>query len=240
LQSGLVECACARSVDPRFRLPVLASVVDRYHQIVVNTHVRRFHITYAEYFKDEATRRLADYFFEKIYTLEGKAERDELAVKTYNRFKGMLSQKSRERIENLLLLNEITDKLDREMAEVIRKDKKYIVKHDGIEHIDLKKLPMLYRKANDPEARIKQLKLIILNLESFFELSKHPLAGVIMRPVSVAARTVGAMKLYRIFEEGYNATKPVSKEVFFEFTQYVRGHETQFLEKAYKRHIHLL
>jgi hypothetical protein len=61
-----------------------------------------------------------------------------------------------------------------------------------------------------------------------------------MRPVSLAARTVGAIKLYRIFEEGYNATKPVSKEVFFEFTQYVRGHETQFLEKAYKRHIHLL
>jgi hypothetical protein len=233
-------CACARSVDPRFRLPVLASVVDHYHQIVVNTHVRRFHITYADYFNDKATRRLADYFFEKIYTLEGKAERDELAVKTYNRFKGMLSEKSRERIENLLLLNEITDELDREMADVIRKDRKYIVKRDGIEHIDLKKLPMLYRKANDPEARIKQLKLVILNLESFFELSKHPLAGVVMRPVSLAARTVGAIKLYRIFEEGYNATKPVSKEVFFEFTQYVRGHETQFLEKAYKRHIHLV
>ncbi len=221
-------------------MPVVASVVDPYHQIVVNTHVRRFHTTYAEYFADKSTRALADYFFEKIYTLEGKSERDALAVKTYNRFKGMLSEKSRERIENLLLLNELTDELDREMADVIRKDKKYIVKHNGVEHIDLKKLPMLYRKANDPEARIRQLRLVILNLESFFELSKHPLAGVVMRPVSLAARTVGAIKLYRIFEEGYNATKPVSKEVFFEFMQYVRGHETQFLEKAYRRHVHLL
>lgn len=214
-------------------------MVDHYHQIVVNTHVRRFHTTYKEYFSDESTRALADYFFEKIYTLEGKSERDELAVKTYNRFKGMLSEKSRDRIENLLLLNEITDELDSEMADVIRKDKKCIVKHDGIEHIDLKKLPAIYRKANKPEARIKQLKLIILNLESFFELSKHPLAGVVMRPVSLAARTVGAIKLYRIFEEGYNATKPVSRDVFFEFTEYVRGHETQFLETAYKKHIHL-
>ena len=230
----------ARWVDPLFPMPVLASVVDHYHQIVVNTHVRRFHTTYAEYFDDKSTRTLADYFFQKIYTLEGKSERDQLAVKTYNRFKGMLSEKSRERIENLLLLNEITDELDSQMAEIIRKDKKYIVRHDGVEHVDLKKLPMLYRKANDPEARIRQLKLIILNLESFFELSKHPLAGVVMRPVSLAARTVGAIKLYRIFEEGYNATKPVSKDVFFEFTQYVRGHETQFLERAYKRHIHLI
>jgi len=229
-----------RWIDPLFPMPVLASVVDHYHQIIVNTHVRRFHETYAEYFDGKATRALADYFFEKIYTLEGKSERDQLAIKTYTRFKGMLSEKSRERIENLLLLNEITDELDGQMAEIIRKDKKYIVRHNGVEYVDLKKLPQLYRKANDPEARIRQLKLIILNLESFFELSKHPLAGVVMRPVSLAARTVGAMKLYRIFEEGYNATKPVSKKVFFEFMQYVRGHETQFLETVYKRHVHLL
>lgn len=215
-------------------------MVDAYHQIVVNTHVRRFHLTYHEYFAQESTRALADYFFERIYTLEGKAERDEMAVKTYNRFKGMLSEKSRDRIENLLLLNEITDELDKQMADVIRKEKKYIVKHDGIEHVDLKKLPQLYRKANKIEDRVRQLKLIAQNLESFFELSKHPLAGVVMRPVSLAARTVGAIKLYRVFEEGYNATKPVSKDVFFEFTQYVRGHETQFLEKAFKKHIHLL
>lgn len=215
-------------------------MVDAYHQIVVNTHVRRFHLTYHEYFAQESTRALADYFFERIYTLEGKAERDEMAVKTYNRFKGMLSEKSRDRIENLLLLNEITDELDKQMADVIRKEKKYIVKHDGIEHVDLKKLPQLYRKANKIEDRVRQLKLIVQNLESFFELSKHPLAGVVMRPVSLAARTVGAIKLYRVFEEGYNATKPVSKDVFFEFTQYVRGHETQFMEKAFKKHIHLL
>lgn len=215
-------------------------MIDPYHQIIVNTHIRRSHATYHEYFAQDSTRALADYFFDRIYTLEGKAERDEMAVKTYNRFKGMLSEKSRGRIENLLLLNEITDELDMQMADVIRKEKKYIVKHDGVEHVDLKKLPALYRKANNPADRVKQLKLVVLNLESFFELSKHPLAGVVLRPVSLAARTVGAGRLYKVFEEGYNATKPVTKEVFFEFTQYVRGHETQFLEKSYKKHIHLL
>lgn len=215
-------------------------MVDPYHQIVVNTHVRRFHTTYHEYFAQDSTRALADYFFERIYTLEGKSERDQMAMKTYNRFKGMLSEKNQERIENLLLLNEITDELDIQMANVIRKEKKYIVTHDGTQHIDLKKLPSLYRKANDLAGRAKQLKLIIQNLESFFELSKHPLAGVIIRPVSLAARTVGAGKLYKVFEEGYNATKPVSREIFFEFTGYVRGHETQFLEKAFKTHVHLV
>jgi hypothetical protein len=216
------------------------SMVDPYHQIVVNTYVRRSHLTYKEYFEQEATRALADYFFEKIYTLEGKAERDVLAMKTYNRFKGMLSEKSRGRIENLLLLNEITDQLDRQMADYLKKNKKLIVEHDGIKHIDLKKLPQIYNKCNRFEDRVEQLRLVVQNLESFFELSKHPLAGVVIRPVSLAARTVGFTKLYKVFEEGYNATKPVSREVFFEFTQYVRGHETQFLEKAFKKHVHLI
>ncbi|MCX7631797.1 MAG: hypothetical protein N2Z22_00535 [Turneriella sp.] len=213
---------------------------DRYHQIIVNTHIRRFRLSYGEYFNQPNTRALADYFFEKIYTLEGKAERDALAIKTYNRFKSMLSEKSRTRIENLLLLNELTDTLDRQMADVIRKDKKYIVRHGGVEHVDLKKLPALYRKANDPEERIRQLLLVVQNLESFFELSKHPLAPVVVRTVGVAARTVGVMPLYHIFEQGYTATKTVSREIFYEFTNYVRWHEAQFLEKVYRRHIHVL
>lgn len=219
----------------------MARVVDHYHPDYRQHACQALASDVQRVLSRQKTRQLADYFFEKIYTLEGKAERDELAVKTYNRFKGMISEKSRERIENLLLLNEMTDELDMQMAAVIRKDKKYIVKHDGIEHVDLQKTASLYyRKANDMNARVKQLKLVVTNLESFFELSKHPLAGVVMKPVSLAARTVGALKLYKVFEEGYAATKPVSREIFFEFTQYVRGHETQFLEKIYKKHIHLI
>lgn len=216
------------------------SMVDPYHQIVVNTHVHRSRLTYKEYFDQKETRPLADYFFASIYTLEGKHERDAMAVNMYNRFKSMLSEKSRGRIENLLLLNEITDRLDRQMADALKKDKKLIVNSDGIPHIDLKKLPQVYRKTSTLEDRVTQLKLVVQNLESFFELSKHPMAGVVIRPVALAAKTVGFSKIFKVFEQGYNATKPISKDVFFEFTQYVRGHETQFLEKAYKKHIHLL
>ncbi|HRP68430.1 MAG TPA: hypothetical protein PLY93_02770 [Turneriella sp.] len=213
--------------------------IDPYLQFVVNTYVYRSRETYKNYFEQENTQPLADYFFEKIYTLDGKSERDALAEKTYNRFKGMLTEKSRGRIENLLLLNEITDRLDREMADFLRHHSKYLLSDIRTPHIDLDKLPLIYRKCNRMEDRVEQLRLVVQNLESFFELSKHPLAGVIMRPVSLAARTVGFTSLYKIFEAGYDATKPISKEVFFEFTQYVRKRETQFLEKIYKKRIHL-
>lgn len=215
-------------------------MVDPFHEIVVNTHVHRSRLTYKEYFDQKTTRPLADYFFESIYTLEGKHERDEMAVNMYNRFKSMLSEKSRGRIENLLLLNEITDRLDRQMADALRKDKKLIVKSDGVPHIDLKKLPQIYRKTSTLDDRVAQLRLVVQNLESFFELSKHPMAGVVIRPVALAAKTVGFSKIFKVFEQGYNATKPISKEVFFEFTQYVRGHEMLFLEKSFKQHVHLL
>ncbi|MBV6493159.1 MAG: hypothetical protein LDLANPLL_01174 [Turneriella sp.] len=214
-------------------------LVDPYRQLVVNTYVYRSRETYKDYFEQPHTRPLADYFFEKIYTLDGKVERDALAEKTYNRFRAMLTEKSRARIENLLLLNELTDKLDTELANYLRVHPKHLVGTPDKQHIDLKKLPQLYRECNLMADRVEQLRLVVHNLESFFELSKHPLAGVIMRPVSIAARTVGFTSLFKIFEEGYYATKPISKEVFFEFTQYVRGHETQFLEKVYKKRIHL-
>lgn len=225
------------TIDPAFLSPVLARVVDPYHQIIINTHVRRFRQTYVEYFQDPKTQALADYFFQEIYTLEGKEERDKLAVKTYQRFKGMLTAKSRERIEKLLYLNEITDSLDFTMAQIIRKEPKFIVHADGLDFVDFKKLASLYRKANPSKERVNQLELVLVNLESFFDLSKHPLAPVIIRPVSLAARAVGAIRLFRIFEQGYNATKPISKEVFFDFTAHVRQNEILFLEKIYKKRI---
>ena len=215
-------------------------MIDPYHQIIVNTHIKRFHQMYSSYFNAPETRGLSDYFFERIYSLEDKNERDALAMKTYNRFKGMLSEKTRERIEHLLYLNELTDELDLQMAEVIQREPHYIETRDGVQTVIMKKLPKLYHEANSMVERTNQLKLVVQNLESFFELSKHPMADLVMKPAGLAARMVGAKKLFKVFEEGYHATRPVRREVFFDFTRHVRDSEINFLEDVYKSKIHLV
>ena len=47
-----------------------------YHQVVVNTHINRFRVTYPEFFKLKETVKLVEYFFNRVYNRDGKQERD--------------------------------------------------------------------------------------------------------------------------------------------------------------------
>lgn len=206
-----------------------------YHQIVLNTHVKRFHEFYYNYFNQQESRDLVTFFFEKIYNLEGKKHRDEVAQKTYRRFKALLSEKSRERIEKLLYLNEITDRLDEQMALGLMENPHWAAKAMRQGFIDGETYHELYRQYNRYEDRKEQLELVLWNLQAFFELSKHPLADMVMRPAYIAAAMVGAKDLYYVFEEGYMASKPVTRELFYQFLEVVKQKETQFLNSLYNR-----
>ncbi|MCB1147310.1 MAG: hypothetical protein KDK38_10945 [Leptospiraceae bacterium] len=202
-------------------------------QLVVNTHIHRFENFYERYFNRPDTRELVQYFFNRIYTLEGKAERDKTAKKVYDRFRAVLSEKAKERIENLMNLNDLTDSLDLQMAVALKKNPQFQnqTTESGVISPDV--FRELYRIANSQKDREEQLQLILHNLESFFELSKHPLAEMMMKPASMAAAMVGAKSIFAIFEEGYRATRPVQKEIFTEFMQVVRQKENQFLQSIY-------
>ena len=202
-------------------------------QLVVNTHIHRFENFYERYFNRPDTRELVQYFFNRIYTLEGKAERDKTAKKVYDRFRAVLSEKAKERIENLMNLNDLTDSLDLQMAVALQKNPplQNHTTEGGVISPDV--FRELYRIANSQKDREEQLQLILHNLESFFELSKHPLAEMMMKPASMAAAMVGAKSIFAIFEEGYRATRPVQKEIFTEFMQVVRQKENQFLQSIY-------
>lgn len=202
-------------------------------QLIVNTHIRRFRNTYGEYFELEESHNLVQYFFNRIYILEGKAERDQMAEKTFKRFGSFISENSKTRLEKLMHLNWLTDELDAQMAEYIEANQGIYDSCRGQDFIADDIMKKLYVNANTFESRVEQLSLLIFNLESFFELSKHPLADVVMKPIQFASAMVGAKKLYEVFEEGYKATRPVSKDLFYEFTSTVRKREKDFLENLY-------
>jgi hypothetical protein len=203
-----------------------------YHQVVVNTHINRFRVTYPEFFKLKETVKLVEYFFNRVYNLDGKQERDVLVLSTYGKFRSLISEKSRNRMENLINLNDITDRLDQQMAQFLRKREVKKLRHDSI--LSEAQIKSCYQKGNQLQDRQDQLNLLIHNLESFFELSKHPLAEVIMRPAYLAAVMVNAKPLYNLFEEGYLAAKPVSKETFYKFIDAVKKREKEYLDFIYK------
>ena len=52
---------------------------------------------------------MAQFFFETVYNLEGKEEWESLALSTYAKVKHMLKEGTRESVERLIFLNQITD-----------------------------------------------------------------------------------------------------------------------------------
>lgn len=213
--------------------------LEEYHLMIIQTHIYRFRQQYSGYFEKEKTKKLVNYFFNHIYTLEGKAERDQMAEETYARFRGIISEKSRNRIDKLLKLNSLTDELDQEMALEWINDRELSKKIEYWKVIPCDTMKDLFKRANSFKKREKQLQLSIINLESFFELSKNPIAEMVLKPTKMAAMMIGVRKLYEMFEEGYYATKPVDKELFKVFMNEVREKESNFLSSVYDKEVEL-
>lgn len=202
-----------------------------YHQVIVNTHIKRFRETYKDFFELAETVRLVEYFFNKVYNLQSKMERDELIVESFSRFKPLISEKSRIRLEKLIELNSLTDRLDKQMAdhylEKFPKPKSFSAT------ISAARMKQCYAQANKKEERLKQLDMLLDSLESFFELSKYSLVEMLLKPAYLAAVMVNAKSLYILFEEGYLASKPVSRKTFQTFLKTVKEKETAYLESVY-------
>ncbi|MCS6983573.1 MAG: hypothetical protein NZM25_00410 [Leptospiraceae bacterium] len=215
---------------------LIAQLPLEYHQIIVRTHIRRFHLFYEKYFAREESKALVTFFFEKVYNLEGKTRRDEIASRTYRRFRSLLSERSRDRLEKLLYLNELTDYLDKKLAWGLYQNSAWAAQAIAQGYADDLVYHELLRQENSFEEREQQLQLVLWNLQSFFELSKHPLAEVVMRPAYMAAVMIGAKEIYYMLEEGYFASKPVPRELFYEFVEFVKEKEKQFFYLVYGKY----
>ena len=79
---------------------------------VVQAQVNRFKITYQNYFERPDTIQMVNYFFDKIYNLDAKAEWVDLAISSFDKIKSMIKDQTRESMERLIDLNNLTDKLE--------------------------------------------------------------------------------------------------------------------------------
>ncbi len=211
--------------------------LEEYHGLIIQTHIYRFFQEYHDYFEKDKTKKLVNFFFNRIYTLEGKDQRDNMAQETFSRFRGILSEKSRNRIDKLLRLNSLTDELDKEMAIHWKNDPELSGKIEYWKVIPCDVFKGLMLRSNTFESRKEQATLSIENLESFFELSKNPIAEMVMKPIKMAAMMMGIRQLYETLEEGYNATRPVDKELFKIFMEEVREKESDYLKSVYGREL---
>ena len=100
-----------------------SKVNKEYHAAVVLFHMNRFKKTYQHFFSRPETFQAANFFFDRLYTLEGKAQRDEITRQSINRFHPLLRQGMLDKLEKLVLLNDITDYLDLSLASILEEKK---------------------------------------------------------------------------------------------------------------------
>ncbi|EMM75600.1 FFLEELY motif protein [Leptospira santarosai] len=190
---------------------------------VVRAQVERFRVFYASYFHLEETIPMVEYFFEKIYNLEGREVWLHLAMDTYQRVKGMMKETSRENIEYLIELNNLTEELDTVFA-------KHLVDSgwDG-KRLSREEYDLHYGQMGHYEERMRQLKIVLRNLKVFYELAHRPISAYLIKPARFMASLFGVSALFQSVEEAYNATLPVSLSIFNSFYEEVEKRETEYI-----------
>jgi hypothetical protein len=195
---------------------------------VVRVQVERFHEYYSSYFQKEETIKMASFFFESIYNLNGKEEWHALAIDAFQKAKNMLKETTRENLERLIELNDLTDELDFLLAEeFLNNGWNPGTKISQLEYAKF------FKQMGHPEDRVKQVKIVLHNLRSFYELAHRPINSYIIKPAAFMAKMLGVYPLFQRLEEGYYATLPVSPQIFESFMEEVKKKEKEFLVNAF-------
>lgn len=172
----------------------------------------------------EETIPMVEYFFEKIYNLEGREVWLHLAMDTYQKVKGMLKETSRENIEYLIELNNLTEEMDTIFA-------KHLVDGgwDG-KRLSREEYDFYYGQMGHYEERMRQLEIVLRNLKVFYELAHKPISAYLIKPAKFMASLLGVSALFQSVEEAYNATLPVSSNIFNSFYEEVKKRETEYIQ----------
>lgn len=195
---------------------------------IVRAQIERFHEFYAHYFNRPETLRMVQFFFEKVYNMDGTQEWIEIAYSSFDKVKTMIKESTRESMEQLMELHQITDELDKKMAELLLKKGWKLG-----EKISRKTYDELFQEMGHAELRAKQLKYVLRNLTQFYELAHRPINAVILKPVRFMSKVLGIYPLFAIVEEGYYACLTVSLEIFQAFYKEVETKEWEYLFKLF-------
>ncbi len=197
-------------------------------QEIVRSQVERFRRDYDDYFNRKDTEKLVKFFFEQIYDLEAQDTIIQIAINTYQKVKGKLNEHTRENLENLIELNQLTHALDRRMAELlIKKGWK-----DG-KKISLDEYFVLYKELGMEAERREQLLSSLKCMLVSHQLAHRPFNEVLLKAAYGFAIMFGVMPLYHFANDGYKATAAVSKEVFNKFIDRVTEVELGNINKAF-------
>jgi hypothetical protein len=197
---------------------------------IVRCQISRFHDFYASYFNRADTRPMVEYFFDRVYSLEEDQDWRKTALTTFKNVRHLVAEETRSKIEHLLELHDLTDCLDRSLAEILVSQG-----WDG-RQLSLEEYRAVYVLGGRAEDRARHLNLVFQNMVSFYALAHRPVNGMIIKPARFMTKMLGIYSLFAPVEQGYYAVLPVSRELFDEFIAEVQRREWEYLNSAFPTH----
>jgi hypothetical protein len=195
---------------------------------VIRAQVERFHNTYHSYFNRQETVRMVEFFFEKVYNLDGKQEWVDIAINGFEKVKSLTKESTRESIEQLIELNHSIERMDTLMANLLLEKGWAVGKQLSQDEFN-----SLFIECGHADERKNQLNYVLKNLVQFYELAHRPINAVILKPAKMMSKILGLYPLIAIVEEGYYACLPVSRDIFTNFYKEVERKEWEYLLQCF-------
>jgi len=194
-------------------------IIDQIRKI----QIARLRKTYQDYFENPEYNQISKYFFERVYGGEDKISRDAAFNKIYEKLSAAVNEKRIVRVSQLKQLNELTDELDLQMAQLwAQKNTKRAMTLTDFE--------ACYREMNARPKRELQLQLLMETTRFFHRLAHIPFIGFVIKPTQFAARALGVEYIMDFFLDGYKSFKSVKNAE--PFMQAIQEREWAYMTKV--------
>jgi hypothetical protein len=157
---------------------------------------KRLLTTYTDLIENPEYTQIARFFFEKLYAPEDFTFRNASIQKLHKVLKGSVPKGMVSAIEMVFELHELSDTLDDKMVEKM-------IAHGIGPDFSPDDYQEIYRRLDNYDQRLYQIKLTARTASAFHRLSKMWIVGVSLKTVRRAARILGMSDIIDFVHEGY-------------------------------------
>lgn len=169
---------------------------------VTRFQVERLKRDFADFLDDPEFAGLARFFFDQVYGGADKRERDAAFERVRDLVARRLGERLGRQLEDLVRLNEMTDRLDDALVERMRSM--------GIgPGFDEAAYEDAYRSLANAGERAEQIEILCRAIDFFWNLSRSRLAYLWFGTVKRIARLWGGSALLTFLEQGYGAFRRI-------------------------------
>lgn len=194
-------------------------------EALVTHQVNRLRDTYSDFIADEWYQQLALFFFNRLYSSEGKEERDASFAELYDSFRSKLGDNIASNLRKLMEVNKLSDELDEEVAALLAK------KVGSRNTFTNEQYEEAYYEADRYGERVEQIELLCETMTFFHQLANRRGTGLILKILKCAARLKGAKHFAQFLQDGFRAFRSVPDIIFFR--EALRTRELKRLDRIY-------